>query len=129
MPKRLITDAKWRDRLAWVMIIGIVAFSVIRTQSINNDLRDTQEQQQIDRCASGQELRDATRTNIRAVYALAVSAVQPPAPGKPPPTPEQQAAIDRYLQVAKDFRDSALAKVPAVSPGCEDVDVQEGSNR
>lgn len=38
MPKRLITDPRWRDRVAWVLIIGVISFSVLRTQGINEDL-------------------------------------------------------------------------------------------
>lgn len=117
-----------RDTLGWIALIAIVLFSVLRTQAINSNLRDTQEQQQVDRCVSGQELRDATRANIKAVYALAVGAVQPPtADGGPPLTPEQQSRMDRYLEVAKTFRDDALAKVPPVSPGCEDIKEEDGS--
>lgn len=36
--------AQKRDVLAWVLLIGLVFFSVVRTQAINNDLADTQEQ-------------------------------------------------------------------------------------
>jgi hypothetical protein len=124
MPKRLFNNGRWRDTLAWVLIVGVIAFSVIRTQHTNDEIKRTQEQQAIDRCQSSQELRSAIRANIKSVYQLAIAAVTPPETPSteptPPPTPEERAAMKRYLATARDFRDNALAKVPPVSPGCED---------
>lgn len=47
MPSRLWRNKEWRDRIAWVILIGIVFFSVIRTQAINDDLKDAVASQMI----------------------------------------------------------------------------------
>lgn len=100
-----------------IIIVGVVGFWKMGQNQ--DDIIATQEQQQADRCLSGFEVRAAQRANINAVYALAVTLVEPQK-GEPEPTPEQQAGIDRYLATAKDFRDKALAKVPPTPPGCEE---------
>lgn len=117
----------WRDWLAWILILFVIAFSVIRTQQNNSEVEDVLErleynyyQDQIDRCLSGQQLRSATRDNTRGVYQLALSLAERPIDA-PPPTPEEVERYENFLDRLREYKEDTLAKVPPIAEQCREI--------
>lgn len=113
------------NRVAVALVVVLTAFSALQAQRAVNKFEQAQLDSRADRCESGQNLRDAQRSTVEAVYRLAIGSAER-SEKDPPLTPREVEAYNDFIHRVNTFRrEQYKILVPTAEcvPYVDDVDV------
>jgi heme/copper-type cytochrome/quinol oxidase subunit 2 len=117
-------NIKYINSLLLLLIVAITAFAAIQAQNASNDLKESNEQNFISLCKSGEDNRNVQREIVEAIYGLATGAAARD-PKAPPLTPSEVIQYNAYIQRTNKFRSDLYTKIQpsdACRPFVDDED-------